>query len=186
MMRNLQIAVNMSASQFQDANFVEQIIGLLNEYQIQPGQLRLELTESLILKNVEDAIVKMLALKDVGVKFSIDDFGTGFSSLSYLTRLPLNQLKIDRKFVRNICRNDRDAIVVQTIIGMAHNLGIEVIAEGVELHEQLAFLTEHGCQLFQGYLFSYPLTVEELQETTVPPFKPVQIPNVTSPASHVV
>lgn len=184
-MRNLQIAVNVSASQFQDANFAEQVMSKLHHYAVKPGQLRLELTESLILHNVEDAIVKMLALKDVGVRFSIDDFGTGFSSLSYLTRLPLNQLKIDRKFVRNICRNDRDAIVVQTIIGMAHNLGIEVIAEGVELHEQLAFLTAHGCRLFQGYLFSSPITVEELQLTTVPAIEPVQIQAITESRAYL-
>lgn len=161
-MCNLQISVNVSASQFQDHTFVEQVIDILTRYAIKPGQLRLELTESVILKNVEESIVKMLALKDVGVRFSIDDFGTGFSSLSYLTKLPLNQLKIDRRFVRNLFRNDRDAIVVQTIIGMANNLAIEVIAEGVELEEQLEFLARHGCNLFQGYLFSHPLSVEEL------------------------
>jgi EAL domain-containing protein (putative c-di-GMP-specific phosphodiesterase class I) len=124
-----------------------------------------------ILNNVEESIVKMLALKEIGVRFSIDDFGTGFSSLSYLTKLPLNQLKIDRRFVRNIFRNDKDAVVVQTIIGMANNLGIEVIAEGVELEEQFDFLAEHGCKLFQGYLFSTPLSVEELEINSYSEFK---------------
>lgn len=170
-MRDLHISVNVSASQFQDPNFVQQILEMFNRHSIKPGQLRFELTESVILKNVEESVVKMLALKDIGVRFSIDDFGTGFSSLSYLTKLPLNQLKIDRRFVRNIFRNDKDAVVVQTIIGMAHNLGIEVIAEGVELKEQLEFLASHGCKLFQGYLFSNPLSVEELQLNSYSEFK---------------
>ncbi|PPC93393.1 MAG: diguanylate cyclase [Methylotenera sp.] len=170
-MRDLHISVNVSASQFQDPNFVQQIMEMFNRHSIKPGQLRFELTESVILKNVEESVVKMLALKDIGVRFSIDDFGTGFSSLSYLTKLPLNQLKIDRRFVRNIFRNDKDAVVVQTIIGMAHNLGIEVIAEGVELEEQLEFLARHGCKLFQGYLFSNPLSVEELQMNSYSEFK---------------
>ncbi len=170
-MCNLQISVNVSGSQFQDPNFVQQIMDMFERHSIKPGQLRFELTESVILNNVEESIVKMLALKEIGVRFSIDDFGTGFSSLSYLTKLPLNQLKIDRRFVRNIFRNDKDAVVVQTIIGMANNLGIEVIAEGVELEEQLDFLARHGCKLFQGYLFSTPLSVEELQTNRYSEFK---------------
>ena len=170
-MRDLQVSVNVSPSQFQDPRFVEEIEEMLQRHAVKPGKLRLELTESLILSNVEEVIVKMLALKEAGVRFSIDDFGTGFSSLFYLTKLPLSQLKIDRRFVRNIARNDKDAIVVQTIIGMAHNLGIEVIAEGVEIEEQLEFLTKHGCKLFQGYYFSKPLTVEELQTNRYAEFK---------------
>jgi len=161
---DLQIAVNVSAYQFHDPGFVEQVSEMLNRYGIKAGRLKLELTESLVLNNVEEAIIKMNALRDFGVRFSMDDFGTGFSSLSYLTKLPLDQLKIDQSFVRNMCINHRDAVVVQTIIGMANNLGIEVIAEGVELESQRVFLETHQCKLCQGYLFSRPLPVEEFED----------------------
>lgn len=161
---DLQIAVNVSAYQFHDHGFVEQVSEMVNRYGIKAGRLKLELTESLVLDNVEEAVVKMNALRDFGVLFSMDDFGTGFSSLSYLTKLPLDQLKIDQSFVRNMCSNHRDAVVVQTIIGMANNLGIEVIAEGVELESQRAFLEMHQCKLCQGYLFSRPLPLEEFED----------------------
>jgi diguanylate cyclase (GGDEF)-like protein len=161
--RDLQIAINVSACQFHDPSFVEQVSEILQRHQIKPGQLKFELTESLVLSNVEEAVIKMQALKALGVRFSIDDFGTGFSSLSYLTKLPLDQLKIDQTFIRNMCMNDRDAVVVQTIIGMANNLGIEVIAEGVELETQRAFLEKHQCNLCQGYLFSKPLPLEDFE-----------------------
>jgi EAL domain-containing protein (putative c-di-GMP-specific phosphodiesterase class I) len=161
---DLQIAVNVSAYQFHDHGFVEQVSEMVNRYGIKAGRLKLELTESLVLDNVEEAVIKMNALRDFGVLFSMDDFGTGFSSLSYLTKLPLDQLKIDQSFVRNMCSNHRDAVVVQTIIGMANNLGIEVIAEGVELESQRAFLEMHQCKLCQGYLFSRPLPVEEFED----------------------
>lgn len=160
---DLQIAVNVSACQFHDPDFVNQVRTMLNQHQIKPGRLKFELTESLVLDNVEEAVIKMQALRDLGVHFSIDDFGTGFSSLSYLTKLPLDQLKIDQTFIRNMCMNDRDAVVVQTIIGMANNLGIEVIAEGVELESQRAFLEKHHCNLCQGYLFSQPLPLAEFE-----------------------
>jgi diguanylate cyclase (GGDEF)-like protein len=161
--QHLQIAVNVSASQFHDPDFVKHVTNMLQSYAIQSDRLKLELTESLVLDNVEEAIIKMQLLKEIGVRFSMDDFGTGFSSLYYLTKLPLDQLKIDQTFVRNICVNNRDAVVVQTIIGMANNLGIEVIAEGVELEEQRAFLEQHHCHFCQGYLFSKPLPIEEFE-----------------------
>jgi len=161
---DLQIAVNVSAYQFHDPGFVGQVSEMLNRYSIKAGRLKLELTESLVLDNIEEAIIKMNALRDFGVRFSMDDFGTGFSSLSYLTKLPLDQLKIDQSFVRNMCINHRDAVVVQTIIGMANNLGIEVIAEGVELESQRVFLETHQCKLCQGYLFSRPLPVEAFED----------------------
>jgi diguanylate cyclase (GGDEF)-like protein len=160
---DLQIAVNVSACQFHDPGFVGEVREMLGRHKIKPGRLKFELTESLVLDNVEEAVIKMQALRDLGVHFSIDDFGTGFSSLSYLTKLPLDQLKIDQTFIRNMCMNDRDAVVVQTIIGMANNLGIEVIAEGVELESQRAFLEKHNCNLCQGYLFSQPLALEAFE-----------------------
>ncbi|MFZ2541313.1 MAG: EAL domain-containing protein [Gallionella sp.] len=155
--RELTVAVNVSAKQFRQPNFVKQVSEEIEKSRINPLRLKLELTESTVLDNVVDTIAKMNALKSIGVRFSMDDFGTGFSSLAYLTRLPLDQLKIDQSFVRNIGTKSSDAMIVQTIIGMAVNLNIEVIAEGVETHAQRDFLLGAGCKLYQGYLFSQPL-----------------------------
>lgn len=160
--RHLQLAINVSAYQFHEISFVSEVSAIIQKYAINPVLLKFELTESVILNNVQEAVTKMDALKRIGIRFSIDDFGTGFSSLSYLTKLPLDQIKIDRSFVQNICTDERDATVVQTIIGMSNNLGIEVIAEGVEMQEQQVFLAKHNCKLYQGFLFSKPLSIDEL------------------------
>ncbi|MFZ2171063.1 MAG: EAL domain-containing protein [Methylococcaceae bacterium] len=165
--RHLQLAVNVSARQFRHPDFVAQIQQALSSNAINPELLKLELTESLVLDNINDTIAKMHALREIGVRFSLDDFGTGYSSFSYLTQLPLDQLKIDRSFVRNIAVKSTDAIIVQTIIGMAHNLGIEVIAEGVETEVQRDFLEQHGCPACQGYLFSKPVPIEEFEQLLV-------------------
>ena len=133
---------------------VEQVRSVLERSGADPERLKLELTESVVLDNVAATIDKMHALKGMGVGFSMDDFGTGYSSLTYLKRLPLDVLKIDRAFVRDIVTDTNDAAIVQTILGMAKHLGIQVIAEGVETVEQLEFLKTHGCRNFQGYLFS--------------------------------
>ncbi|MGC2456365.1 MAG: EAL domain-containing protein [Gallionellaceae bacterium] len=162
--RDLQLAVNVSARQFHQPNFVEQVCQTLRSHALNPGRLKFELTESLVLDNIDDTIVKMQALREVGVRFSMDDFGTGYSSLSYLTQLPLDQLKIDQSFVRNIGVKHSDAVIVQTIIGMADNLGLKVIAEGVETEDQRTFLEQHGCTLCQGYLFGRPVPIEEFEE----------------------
>jgi EAL domain-containing protein (putative c-di-GMP-specific phosphodiesterase class I) len=131
---------------------------------LQPDRLNLEITESLLLVNIDDTIIKMHELREIGVQFSVDDFGTGYSSLAYLTQLPLNQLKIDQSFVRNITAKPTDALIVQTIIGLAVNLGMEVIAEGVETEEQRAFLEHHGCSIIQGHLFGEPVPLEEFEQ----------------------
>lgn len=161
--RHLQLAVNVSAHQFHEACFVEQVCTVLEKHAIQPDRLKLELTESLVLDNIDDTIIKMQELKKIGVHFSMDDFGTGYSSLAYLTQLPLDQLKIDQSFVRNIGVKSTDAVIVQTIIGMANNLGMEVIAEGVETEEQRAFLELHGCPAIQGYLFGRPVPLDAFE-----------------------
>jgi diguanylate cyclase (GGDEF)-like protein len=169
---DLQLAVNVSARQFRQPDFVALVQGVIEETGVAPQGLKLELTESLVLDNVDDTIVKMTALKALGVRFSMDDFGTGQSSLSYLTQLPLDQLKIDQSFVRNIGIKPSDGVIVQTIIGMANNLGLEVIAEGVETADQQAFLADHGCTLYQGYLFGKPSPLanfETLLNSTWPP-----------------
>lgn len=155
----LQLAVNVSARQFHQTDFVARVSAILRGTAIDPTLLKLELTESLVLNDVPDTIAKMHRLKALGVRFSMDDFGTGQSSLSYLTRLPLDQLKIDKSFVQNIGSHKTDATIVQTIIGMGTNLGLEVIAEGVETPEQRDFLQAHGCHVYQGYLFSRPIEV---------------------------
>ena len=159
--RNLQLAVNVSGRQFRQADFVAQVSGIIEQTAINPLRLKLELTESIVLDDVADTIAKMQALKEIGVSFSMDDFGTGYSSLSYLTQLPLNQLKIDQSFVRNIGTKASDVTIIQTIIGMANNLSMEVIAEGVETVIQRNTLESMGCLLYQGYLFGKPVPVEE-------------------------
>lgn len=157
----LQIAVNVSALQFHQPDFVEQVREILKKTGADPTRLKLELTESVVLDNISDAVAKMHELKKIGVRFSMDDFGTGYSSLAYLTQLPLDQLKIDQSFVRNIGTKPTDAVIVQTIIGMANSLGIDVIAEGVETEAQRTFLEHVGCRAYQGYLFGNPLSQEE-------------------------
>ncbi|MCX7192022.1 MAG: EAL domain-containing protein [Proteobacteria bacterium] len=156
----LQLAVNVSARQFHQPDFVEQVLRTLETSGANPARLKLELTESLVLKDVTDTIAKMQQLKKHGVHFSIDDFGTAYSSLSYLTQLPIDQLKIDQSFVRNLGVKSSDAIIVQTIINMARNLGMEVIAEGVETLAQREFLEQADCLAYQGYLYSKPLALD--------------------------
>ncbi len=159
--RDLQVAVNVSARQFHQPDFVAQVNEVLKQSAIDPSRLKLELTESMVLGDVADTIAKMHALKLIGVRFAMDDFGTGYSSLAYLSQLPLDQLKIDQSFVRNIGTKSTDAAIIQTIIGMAKNLGMEVIAEGVETQAQRDFLEGAGCRLYQGYLFSQPVPLDE-------------------------
>jgi len=156
------VAVNVSAQQFRQADFVQEVLGVLRDCGADPRQLKLELTESLLLQDVEDSILKMQALRNLGVGFSLDDFGTGYSSLSYLKRLPLDQLKIDQSFVRDVLTDPNDATIACTIITLAHSLGLDVVAEGVETEGQHAFLLRNGCKRFQGYLFSRPKPAEFL------------------------
>ncbi len=157
----LQIAVNISSRQFLQADFVATVDELINRTGIKPSSLKLELTESVVLSDVNIAVTKMNALKKIGVRLSMDDFGTGYSSLSYLTNLPLDQLKIDQSFVRNIGIRSADSVIAQTIIDMGNNLHMELIAEGVETQAQRAFLEQAGCKLYQGYLYGKPVPPEK-------------------------
>ncbi len=159
--RSLVLAVNISARQFHQDDFVNQVCTAVQRNAINPNLLKLELTESLLLEDIEDTIATMNALKAIGVRLSLDDFGTGYSSLQYLKRLPLNQIKIDQSFVRDIATDANDAAIVQTIIAMAETLGLEVIAEGVETEAQHDFLDLRGCHAFQGYLFGKPVPIEQ-------------------------
>jgi len=156
---HLALAVNVSSRQFRQANFAQTVLDLLHKTGANPHNLKLELTESLLLDNVENVIATMATLKAQGVGFSLDDFGTGYSSLSYLKRLPLDQLKIDQSFVRDILTDPDDAIIAKTIITLGQSLGLSVIAEGVETEEQRQFLVRQGCRAYQGYLFGRPLPI---------------------------
>lgn len=158
----LTLSVNVSARQFHHSNFVEQTLDILRRTGVNPRRLRMELTESLLVDDVNAVIYKMKMLKACGLGFSLDDFGTGYSSLSYLRRLPLDELKIDHSFFRNVLTAETDAAIVRTIVVLAQSLRLHLIAEGVEDERQRAFLASHGCHAYQGFLFSRPLEVEQL------------------------
>ena len=158
------MAINISPRQFFQTNFVNEVLEALEETGINSSLLKFEITEGLILDDVDSAIIKMKKLKRRGVEFSLDDFGTGYSSLAYLTKLPLSQLKIDQSFVSGIGHNARPSIIIKTIIAMSKNLGLEVVAEGVETKAQFDFLEPLGCELYQGYLFSKPMPALEFED----------------------
>jgi len=162
-MRDLLLAVNVSAQQFRLHDFVERLQDTIARHGIDAGRLKLELTESVVLEDVADVVAKMRAVEALGVKLSLDDFGTGYSSLAYLKQLPLNQIKIDQSFVRHITTDPNDAVMVKTIIAMAQNFRLHVIAEGVETEAQQAFLKQNGCMAYQGYLFGRPMPVAEFE-----------------------
>jgi diguanylate cyclase (GGDEF)-like protein/PAS domain S-box-containing protein len=163
-MAHLNLAVNISVHQIRQRDFVDQVLAVLKSTGADPQRLKLELTESMLVHNVEETIEKMVALKAKGVGFSLDDFGTGYSSLSYLKLLPLNQLKIDQSFVRNVLTDPNDAAIAKTVVALAQSLGLDVIAEGVELEAQRDFLAGSGCDAYQGYFFSRPLPIAGFEE----------------------
>ena len=160
---NLTLSVNVSVKQFRQANFTEQVLTAVKRHAIDPKRLKLELTESMLFKDVNAMVATMNSLREIGICFELDDFGTGYSSLQYLKKLPLSQLKIDQTFVRDIAVDSNDRTLVLTIITMAHSLGLQVIAEGVETEEQLEFLKSNGCDHYQGYLFGRPLPIHEFE-----------------------
>jgi len=180
--RDLDLAINVSGRQFHDANFVTQISACIHAHGIHPARLKLEITESVVLDNVEEVIERMRELKALGVRFSLDDFGTGYSSLSYLKRLPLDQIKIDRSFVRDIGTDSNDAAIVRAILAMSRSLGLDVIAEGVETRAQCDFLRENGCTAFQGYLFGRPMPMEDLTRLLVSDTASEQHPHSVPPS----
>lgn len=161
--KHLTLSVNVSPQQFCQADFVSKVEAVIKAYDIDPMLLKLELTESALLDNVDATISTMAALKRIGIKFSLDDFGTGYSSLQYLKRLPLYQLKIDQSFVRDIADDVSDQAIVRTIIAMAQTLNLNVIAEGVETEEQRQLLLASGCMTYQGYLFGKPMPIDEFE-----------------------
>ncbi len=162
-MEHLTLAVNVSARQFRQQDFVPYVLDLLDYTGANPRRLKLELTESMLVHDVEETIGKMSALRERGISFSLDDFGTGYSSLSYLKRLPLDQLKIDQSFVRDLMTNTNDAAIANTVIALGHSLGLSVIAEGVETTAQRDFLAAHGCDAYQGYLLGRPMPLADFE-----------------------
>jgi diguanylate cyclase (GGDEF)-like protein/PAS domain S-box-containing protein len=158
---HLTMAVNVSARQFRQPAFVDQVLQVVERTGADPRRIKLELTESLLVANIENTVDTMHALKEKGIGFALDDFGTGYSSLAYLKRLPLDQLKIDQSFVRDVLTDPNDAAIARTILGLGHTLGLDVIAEGVETADQRNFLAMYGCRAFQGYLFGHPVTAEQ-------------------------
>lgn len=160
---HLSIAVNVSVRQFRHPDFVEQVVAAIERSGINAARLKLELTETLLADGIEVTIAKMDILKDMGVTLALDDFGMGYSALSSLKRIPLDQLKIDRAFVRDILHDPNDAAIARAIIAMAQSLGLGVIAEGVETLAQREFLARQECHCYQGYLFCPPLPIGELE-----------------------
>lgn len=163
-MAELTLSVNVSVHQFRRPDFVQQVASVMERTGVSARRLKLELTESSLVHDMEDIIRKMAALKAMGVGFSLDDFGTGYSSLNYLKRLPLDQLKIDKSFVCDVLSNPNDAAIAHMVIDLGKNLGFSVLAEGVETHGQRDFLEQNGCHLFQGYLFSRPIPLQQFTE----------------------
>ena len=154
----LRIAVNVSGRQFNEPDFVDMVAAALNDSLLAPELLELELTESLLISNEQEALQKLKLLKKMGIYLAIDDFGTGYSSLAYLKHFPLDRLKIDKSFINDILTDPDDAAITEAIIAMAHSLKLKVIAEGVEMREQLLFLEDRGCDEMQGYYLSKPLS----------------------------
>lgn len=164
---HLTLSVNLSVKQFQDPALVQNIAVLLEDTEINPQKLKLEVTESVFVNDLEVVSKKMTQLKALGIKFSLDDFGTGYSSLTYLRYLPLSELKIDKSFIKDVLSNTRDAAIAKMIISLAKELNVAVIAEGVETAAQRIFLIEHGCLNFQGYLYSRPLPAARFNEFVI-------------------
>jgi EAL domain-containing protein (putative c-di-GMP-specific phosphodiesterase class I) len=158
----MRIAVNVSAQQFEDPMLIDKIQSALKETKLSPELLELELTESCLMSDPAQASALLREIRDLGVRIAIDDFGTGYSSLTYLHEFPLSALKIDKNFVQSVESNDRGGPISKMIIGLGQNLGLEVIAEGVETEAQLQYMREHGCDVAQGYLYARPESAEDL------------------------
>jgi len=160
---NLSVGINLSVRQFMQADLVEKMKLLIDKYQIDPANIDLEITETIVMQDAGNSINKMHSLKELGVKLSMDDFGTGYSSLSYLNQFPLDVLKIDRSFVKDISGNKNDGAIARAVIAMAHSMNLKVVAEGVETEEQFEFLNAHDCEVIQGYLISRPVPPQEFE-----------------------
>jgi EAL domain-containing protein (putative c-di-GMP-specific phosphodiesterase class I) len=155
---SLHLAVNVSGIQLKEADFAAMVEGVLRQTSFESGRLKLEITESVALQNIDSIVPKLTRLNELGVEFTIDDFGMGYSSLNYLKRLPIQSIKIDRSFMLDLAKGEEDASIVTAIIAMAKSLKLDTVAEGVETSEQMAFLNKCGCDAMQGFLYSQPLS----------------------------
>ncbi|RCJ35727.1 diguanylate cyclase [Nostoc punctiforme NIES-2108] len=160
---SLIVAVNLSAIEFNQPDFIHNLVNFTSVNNLEPHDLEIELTESMIMQDVNSAIATMSKLQSLGVKIAIDDFGTGYSSLIYLKNLPINTLKIDRYFIHNVAKDSQKSAITKALIQMAHNLNLDVVAEGVETEAELGFLRQHNCNSMQGFLFSRPLPAAEFE-----------------------
>jgi diguanylate cyclase (GGDEF)-like protein len=160
--KDLKICINVSPRQFSEPLFIDKTKTIIADTKINPKNIQLEITEGIALKDIENTIKKMRVLKEIGLSFAIDDFGTGYSSLTYLKKLPVDILKIDKSFVLESANNANDAAIVKTIIAMAHNMEIDILAEGVETQQLMDFLIDEGCQKFQGYLYGKPVPINSI------------------------
>lgn len=190
-MNDLCVAVNMSATQFGDDRLLKQVEHAIRMARIDPAMLTLELTESVLMHDTEAALARLEAIKEIGVRTSLDDFGTGFSSLAYLRRMRIDELKIDKSFIDPLPEQSDSAAIVRAILAMSHSLGMDVVAEGVERVEQLAFLREAGCDVFQGFLRSKPVPADTFfemvtKERTAPDPAATAPPRHTVPAGQIV
>ena len=174
------IAINLSSVQLVQSDIVQRILSSLDEYKVPPRMLELEITETILMENVRQAIESLERLHARGITVAIDDFGTGYSSLSYLKTLPIDSLKIDRGFISDICSDENDQKIVQTLITMAHSMGMKVVAEGIEDHTQLEQLGEYGVDEIQGYLLSKPVDAQALEAILRNP-----LPQLGAPANVV-
>lgn len=160
----LSLSVNVSASELREPGFIPGILAVLARTGADPSRLKIELTETMLVANIDDVMAKMSALRERGIAVSLDDFGTGFSSLNYLKRLPLDQLKIDKSFIDNVLSDANDVAIARTVVTLGQQLGLQVVAEGVETEEQRQLLESIGCLAYQGYLFSRPLPAEAFEQ----------------------
>jgi len=158
------VGVNIASSPFHKGNLAQYVAAVLQASRLEPCYLELEVTESMLMERLEEGLKTLFALKEMGVRLAIDDFGTGYSSLAYLKRFPLDSLKVDRSFIKDLPGDADDAAITKAIVAMAHSLKLEVVAEGVETTEQLAFLQQQGCDQIQGFLFSRPVPAEQVPE----------------------
>ena len=158
------LSLNISAIQYMRDEFVDNILGIIKKYNVNPQELELEITESVLIENFKEMTEKMCILRDYGIRISLDDFGTGYSSLSYLKGLPIDTLKIDKSFIDTSIADENTRIITESIIFMAKRLGFETVAEGVESNEQYNYLKEIGCDCIQGYLLGKPMSKEDCEQ----------------------
>ena len=158
------LSINISAIQYMKEEFVEVLLGLLEKYRVNPSEIELEITESVLIEDFEKVAEKLRILRGHGIRVSLDDFGTGFSSLSYLKRLPIDTLKIDKSFIDTVLTDAATRVITETIINMARTLGFETVAEGVEQEQQYKYLYAVGCNVIQGYYLGRPQTAQQIEE----------------------